>query len=72
MAEFMPNIATFVVLAIVVACVVLSIRLMHRKGMCGEKELCSSCGSGSCAGCSACADVDRMIADADARLAGVK
>ena len=55
------NMATAVVLAILIVCVCLSVRLMMKKGMCGEKEMC-----GSCSG------IDKMIADADAAVASAK
>ena len=43
------NVSTALVLAVVIACVCLSIRSFRKKGMCGCKEHCSgSCGSGSC------------------------
>ena len=62
------NMATAVVLAILIVCVCLSVRLMVKKGMCGEKEMCGSC-SGHCSGgCSATARIDKMIADADAAV----
>ena len=63
---------TAVVLAILIVCVCLSVRLMMKKGMCGEKEMCGSC-SGHCGGgCSATARIDKMIADADAAVASAK
>ena len=66
------NMATAVVLAILIVCVCLSVRLMMKKGMCGEKEMCGSC-SGRCGGgCSATARIDKMIADADAAVASAK
>lgn len=46
------NVSTALVLAVVIACVCLSIRSFRKKGMCGCKEHCSgSCGSGSCSAC---------------------
>jgi len=55
-----------------IVCVCLSVRLMMKKGMCGEKEMCGSC-SGHCGGgCSATARIDKMIADADAAVASAK
>lgn len=66
------NMATAVVLAILIVCVCLSVRLMMKKGMCGEKEMCGSC-SGHCGGgCSATARIDKVIADADAAVASAK
>ncbi|MEE0518841.1 hypothetical protein [Slackia sp.] len=46
------NVSTALVLAVVIACVCLSIRSFRKKGMCGCKEHCGSCGSGSCSACS--------------------
>ena len=69
MAMFIPNFATVVVLAILVVLVCLSVRLMLRRGMCGQKEACGGC-SGHCGGeCSASANVEKMLADVDAALA---
>lgn len=71
MEVIIPNFATVVVLAVLVVLVCLSVRLMLKKGMCGEKDQCGgSCASGHCgSGCSACGDVDKILADANARLA---
>ncbi len=55
------NLATAVVLAIVVACVCLAVRSFRKKGMCGCKEHCS----GECSSCSACATADRMAVGVD-------
>ena len=67
------NMGTAVVLAILIVCVCLSIRLMMKKGMCGEKELCGSCSQGHCGGgCSASARIDKMLADADASVASAE
>ncbi len=67
------NMGTAVVLAILIVCVCLSVRLMLKKGMCGEKDTCGSCSSGHCsAGCSASSRIDKMLADADAALAAAK
>lgn len=65
------NLATAIVLAVVIVCVCLSVRSLRKKGMCGckahEGDAGGSC-CGSCAGCSACADMERTLADAKARL----
>ncbi len=67
------NMGTAIALAILIVCVCLSVRLLMKKGMCGEKELCGSCSSGHCGGgCSAAANVEKMLADADAALASAK
>lgn len=60
------NLATAVVLAIVVACVCLAVRSFRKKGMCGCKEHCS----GGCSSCSACATADRMVTDMDKAAKG--
>lgn len=66
------NLATLVVLAVVVACVILSIRTFRKKGTCGYKDQCGNCAGGSCGeGCS-CSDpakMEKMIARANDRLA---
>lgn len=67
------NVGTAVALAILIVCVCLSVRLLMKKGMCGGKEMCSSCGSGHCGkGCSASANIEKMLADADAALVAAK
>ena len=67
------TVGTAVTFAILVVCVCLSIRLMMKKGMCGEKELCGSCSKGHCGGgCSAGARIDKMLADAYAAVASAK
>ncbi len=60
------NLATAIVLAIVVACVCLAVRSFRKKGMCGCKEHCS----GGCSSCASCAAADRMVTDMDKAAKG--
>lgn len=60
------NVSTALVLAIVIACICLSIRSFRKKGMCGCKEHCGgSCSSSGCSpdSCPACSALEGVRID---------
>lgn len=65
------NVSTALVLAIVIACICLSIRSFRKKGMCGCKEhcggSCASCSSNGCspASCPACSVLEGVKIDGE-------
>ena len=66
------NMATTIVLAILIVCVCLSVRLMMKKGMCGEKEMCEFVLGALQWRLFTTARIDKMIVDADAAVASAK